>query len=222
VALVAFFVSFAGFLVSVATYRRAGPRVRVRTQSPRDWKPTDDDLFITITAYNRGLAPVQVVTLRLAMANPTFGTALSRSLGLGNDDCLEGPALPLLLAEGHQEQWTFDALEAAKRQFGDLGDNLHGLASEFFRRKRPERYWPATKAVGRDLLLSVIPLYGWLYSLFALSKMGVVAVVDLGNGVQVVTAPMRRLTWQLGRVAWQSKTNRWIRRRRVDPRPQSR
>lgn len=178
---VALLVSLAAFGVSVATYRRAGPRVKVTAHSPWGWKIGDPDLQITVRAMNSGLAPVQVVGVRLAF-DGLFNYGQFPSLDLTNDDRYDGPDLNLILAGGSQTPWTFDAIAAMQRQFGINYDGA--IVPDLFRRPGSLR-----KAIKRRLPRMLIPLsFLWF---------GIVAVVDLGNGVQATSAPMHRLTWVL-------------------------
>ncbi len=181
IALVALIVSVVALGVAIATYRRAGPRVRLTARSPWGWKIGNNDLQLTVIARNSGLAPVQIVGVRLAFEG-MFNLGFLPSLDLTNDDRYDGPDLKLTLANGHEAAWTFDAIAAMKRQFGE---NYDGPAMpDLFSRPGALRH-----AIKRRLGRMLIPLsFLWF---------GIVAVVDLGNGVQVISSPMHRLTWVL-------------------------
>lgn len=58
-------VSCISFMLSFATYRRAGPRIKVRAaKAPPHWRPSSGDLPIDVTVINTGLAPIQIVSMR--------------------------------------------------------------------------------------------------------------------------------------------------------------
>lgn len=174
-------IAVVALLVSMATYRRAGPRVRVDATAPKNWKGPEDDLEVTITARNTGLAPVQVSSIRLALDYVGLD-AFIPTLNLTNADCREGSPLKFTLEGNHEEVWKFDALAAMRRQFGEdykgfsLAEPTPGL-----------------------IMKSSILMFRSILSIFTTSFrfVGVVAVVDLGNGIQVTSAPLYRLTYAL-------------------------
>lgn len=174
-------IAVVALLVSMATYRRAGPRVRVDAAAPKNWRGPKDDLEITVTARNTGLAPVQVSSIRLALDYVGLD-AFIPTLNLTNADCREGSPLKFTLEGNHEEVWKFDALAAMRRQFGD-------------------DYKGFSLAEPTPLLIvkSFILMFRSFLSIFTTNFrfVGIVAVADLGNGIQVTSAPLYRLTYAL-------------------------
>jgi hypothetical protein len=180
-------ISLVALLLSVATYRRAGPRIRVLASGPKKWVPADPKLPITITVYNSGLAPVQIVSLRLAV-NLAGSLDFIESVRIGPQDPEEGPEMPLTLRDGHREVWVIDAGGAVygefKNEFISLFDSLPGYLG---------RVWRLLVGAGKALLSTFLdPWWGLRFS-------GIVVVVDLGTGVQVISRPLRMLTWKFFR-----------------------
>lgn len=168
-------------MFSVATYRRAGPRVRVDASATKNWRGPDDDLEITVIARNTGLAPVQVSSIRLALDYVGLD-AFIPTLNLTNADCREGSPLKFKLEGNHEEVWKFDALAAMRRQFGE------DYKSFSLAEPTPWLVMKSIFLMFRSFLSMFTPNFRFV---------GIVAVVDLGNGIQVTSAPLYRLTYAL-------------------------
>jgi hypothetical protein len=186
-------VALVALLVSVATYYRAGPRVEVDATSPWHWKPSDGDLQVTVVVRNTGLAPIQIVSVRIAARLVTPHLTMAFYVPFSNDDAYEGPDFPLKLEPGHQQTWVFDAVSSIKRQYGaDYKTAIKKIVVE---------QWP----MPRDLLRSFFsrPHLRDFNPLRMLTRSwgldnGLATVVELGNGVQVASR-MWRLSWLLVR-----------------------
>lgn len=170
--------------------------------APRRWKPTDDDLQITITTTNSGLAPVQIVSVRLAIDYMLFGSFL-RPLEFTNADRYEGPELRLKLEGNHQETWTFDALAAAKRQYGSDPKDFAPLQLEL---SGPGDWIRLTFGAAISFLNPWRAFYG-----------GIVAVVDLGNGIQIISKPMFSLTFKVLALLRDQRKDQLHRQNQIDP-----
>lgn len=176
-------IALVALLVSLATYRRAGPRVRVDASASKNWKGPNDDLEVTIVARNTGLAPVQVSSIRLALDYVGLD-AFIPTLNLTNEDCREGSPLKFKLEGNHEEVWRFDVIAAMKRQFGEDYEGF-SLAK------------PTPWLVMKSAMLAIRSFLSLLVPGLGLRFVGVVAVVDLGNGIQVTSAPLYRLSYAL-------------------------
>lgn len=180
VALLALMVSAIALGVSVATYRRAGPRVKVRVWAPRGWKETDERLHISITAWNSGLAPVQVVGIRLATP---FGdkAPLYELVNFNEVDRVEGPQLKAVLSPGTEETWVFDAFAALTRRYGGIESSSNTVEQ------------PGSSRRGR-LGSTIKRLYKkWLMAAHR-TPIRVYVVLDLGNGVQVASRKLLEIS----------------------------
>ena len=188
-------VALIALLVSLATYYRAGPRVEVDADSPWDWKPSDGDLQVKVVVRNTGLAPIQIVSVRIAARLVMPYLAMAFYVPFSHEDAYEGPDLPLKLEPGHQQTWIFDAMSAVKRQYGaDYKAAIKKIVDE----QRPR---------ARDVLRRFFSFTGLRLRDFNPLRMltralgldnGIATVVDLGNGVQAASR-MWRLTWLLVR-----------------------
>lgn len=172
--------------VSVASYRRSGPRVKVQAIPPINWKASNSTLPITVFARNSGLAPIQIVGVR-AQIRFFAATSMTPAINLG-EELVTGKATPLTLTNGHQEEWIFNLLPAFHDSF-----SLQGILSHFGSlgitrdSSRARIFFVASKyalnGLGIALRRGVIP--------------GLYVIIDLGNGVQVQSKPMPGIAYKL-------------------------
>ena len=175
-------VAAVSLLVSAATYRRAGPRVRVRAKTTPGWKPgTDEDVSVTVVVSNAGLAPAQIYGLHIAAR---VSVAVIRSLALTNQDMYEGPPLPCKLEAGSREKWVVSLRETVDRALAASGITRSNLSLRaLFRLLFPG---------GDDAAKVGIHWWSFFFPIFA---PGVIIAVELGNGVTVTSRPLYRLLW---------------------------
>lgn len=171
--------SLVALLLSLLSYRRAGPRVRARASAPRDWDVTDNSLALSVVVTNTGLASIQVANIQMALSYGGYKHLLPL-IELTEKDRQHGPPLPITLEGSHQERWVFDARSSARRVIGD--DPQKYVAKSI----TPAWFARTFAGVG---LRALAPWNIW--------NTGVLVVVDLGNDTHVLTRPLWRVSWKL-------------------------
>lgn len=175
-------IAIVALLVAAATYRRAGPRIRVKANTVKPWGKPADELDIEIRIINCGLAQVQVVEVSAAYV--WVNDFVAASVRLTKDDMYEGPDLPAKLEGGHSMLMTYDVKSAISREYGPRSEarakfkkQMQGLAGvkTFWRIG-----WETVLRSPNYLLLPGLPR--------------AVVLVSLGNGT-AVSVTLWRLTW---------------------------
>jgi hypothetical protein len=171
-------VAIMAFLVSIATYLRAGPRIRVKTHIS-SWREKEPE--ITVTVINRGLAPVDLVSLAIgfrAILGLIYISELSDSV------YRDGRTLHRL-EPGSQRNWHYSLRELAEKVDAEMGAPRLNWFVTKLSSGRPRIKW--------QLLAVFIPVFGILNYLMS----GLVISADLGNGVQKSSLPSQVLMIRL-------------------------
>ncbi len=188
IALLALFISF-------GTYIRTRPSVRVEASVPRNWELEDSRLPLRILVKSRTSADVQVVKVYLTVRYMNLSMVMPR-LALTDDSRESGPDLPLTLEAFHQCEWTFDALAAARHEWGE---ELRGFRMFRLPAPRKDGTVPWTSVLGWSFAMTLKGSNPMGFYELLRGRAGVVAVVELGHGSAVV-APIWRLTFKLARL----------------------
>jgi hypothetical protein len=156
-------ISVTSLMISLATYRRAGPRVRVVAKTPGTLRHSLEnfDIDLHLTVYNSGLAPVDIVSTSLAGRVSFLSMSVLR---LDNADMYEGVDLPYRLEPGSSRTLIYSLRQPLVRSIG-----------QYVTTKK----WPGRSF--RINLSSLLFPFSWSLDLL----FPAVVVVDLGNGVQV-------------------------------------
>jgi len=118
-------VAIAALLTSLATYRRAGPRIRVKVSLPVNWRDLKTRetlassreslkgrLDLTISIFNKGLSPVDITAIRFAVrAGPTLAYVTEFT----EFDIPAGSLLPYRLEGGSKRVWSLDIIKVAQQ-----------------------------------------------------------------------------------------------------------
>jgi hypothetical protein len=173
-------VAVMALVVSIATYVRAGPRVRVKLSLSGWWRTEDAD--VTVTVINRGLAPVDVSSIVMSF-RMFFGTIHIAELTGSNYRSDEAPLLRL--EPGSQRKWNYKLSDLARQAALDF-DSTGPLRNLFARLSsgRPRVKFTLSR------ILFPLPFLHYLLS-------GVAMSVDLGNGIQKSSLPSYVLTLRL-------------------------
>lgn len=182
-------VALLSLAVATATYLRAGPRVRVSASVPKRKHHADGKAEATVIVRNTGLAPVQIISIRMCFLVPPVNPAFIPVLVFTDDDRYAGPEFRSTLAAGHQETWKLEIRSALERAKVDALVPLQEALEEARKGDFIAFLYFMHTALRLRSFLAVFR-----------GHIGVVMVVELGNGAEVV-APMRWLTWQLYKAA---------------------
>jgi hypothetical protein len=108
-------VAVVALIVSLATYRRAGPIVRASVKIfslPSGDRP-GDDLALALTVGNRGLASIDILAMHYG-ATSAFGVQVFVA-EFTNADVYDGPALPFRLDGNAARTWILSVRETLRR-----------------------------------------------------------------------------------------------------------
>src|SRR4051794_28235974 len=117
-------IAMVALLISLATYRRAGPRIRARLILPEfpsaeghDYVSylkglVDDDYILELRLYNRGLAAVDVSGFFSSIGLAAYHVS---PFEFTSSDFYSGPALPMRLEGGSSQTWELSLVEPLRR-----------------------------------------------------------------------------------------------------------
>ena len=116
-------IALVALLVSLATYRRAGPRIRARLSVPDFPSAEGEDVFsyistivesdfiLTLRLYNRGLAAIDVTGFFASVGLSVYHIS---PFEFTQSDFYSGPSLPIRLEGGSSQTWEL-SLEPLRR-----------------------------------------------------------------------------------------------------------
>jgi hypothetical protein len=117
-------IALVALLVSLATYRRAGPRIRARLSVPDFPSAEGEDVFsyistivendfiLTLRLYNRGLAAIDVTGFFASVGLSGYHIS---PFEFTQSDFYSGPSLPIRLEGGSSQTWELSLVEPLKR-----------------------------------------------------------------------------------------------------------
>jgi hypothetical protein len=123
-------IALLALLVSLATYRRAGPRIRAKLRLAEQTRREEiiDDILVTLSVKNTGHKPKKVYGFSVSL--PDVG-GVARIAGLGlvrgvflkitAEDIYAGEALPHEVPETDRREWTLRVLPALRRAPDTVG-----------------------------------------------------------------------------------------------------
>jgi hypothetical protein len=172
-------VAVMALMVSIATYLRAGSRIRVKV-SLSSWRAEDPEIIVTV--INRGLASVDLISLTIgfqAIIGLVYIAELSDSNYRSDKSLLHR------LEPGSQRNWHYPLSGLGEKVDAGIGTATLNWFISKLPSGRPRIKW--------RLYRSFIPFSSFLQLLMA----GLVVSVDLGNGVQRNSLPNHVLMMRL-------------------------